>query len=155
MIIFSKGNIFDSNCNAIVNPVNTQGVSGKGLAFQFRFRFQDNNNFYISECIKKKLKPGNIYPFKSEIKKGAFILSLYIVNFTTKDKWRNPSEIEWIVSGLEQLKQWIIDNKIKSIGIPALGCGYNTGMLNWEEVKSKITTILSDLENVKIIVYEP
>ena len=36
MIRFTQGNIFDSGCQALVNPVNCVGVMGKGLALQFK-----------------------------------------------------------------------------------------------------------------------
>lgn len=32
MIIFKQGNIFDSKCETLVNPINCVGVMGKGLA---------------------------------------------------------------------------------------------------------------------------
>ena len=33
--IISNGDIFNSKCEALVNPVNTKGVMGKGLALAF------------------------------------------------------------------------------------------------------------------------
>ena len=43
---------------------------------------------------------------------------------------------------------------IKSIAIPALGCGL--GGLEWEDVKEKILSILSELDNnINIEIYEP
>jgi len=39
MIKFVKGNIFESNAEALVNSVNTVGVMGKGIALQFKERF--------------------------------------------------------------------------------------------------------------------
>ena len=43
---------------------------------------------------------------------------------------------------------------IKSIAIPAIGCGL--GGLNWEDVKVQITSVLSELDNkIEIEIYEP
>ena len=38
MIIFKKGNLFDSDCQTLVNTVNCYGVMGKGIALQFKQR---------------------------------------------------------------------------------------------------------------------
>ena len=42
MIQLIKGNLFDSDAQALVNTVNTEGVMGKGIALQFKERFPDN-----------------------------------------------------------------------------------------------------------------
>jgi O-acetyl-ADP-ribose deacetylase (regulator of RNase III) len=36
MIHFVKGNIFESDAEALVNAVNTVGVMGKGIALEFK-----------------------------------------------------------------------------------------------------------------------
>lgn len=36
MIHYVSGNIFDSPAQTLVNPVNTVGVMGKGLALEFK-----------------------------------------------------------------------------------------------------------------------
>ena len=45
MLTFMKGDILESNAEALVNPVNTEGVMGKGLAFQLRINFQIITNY--------------------------------------------------------------------------------------------------------------
>lgn len=45
----------------------------------------------------------------------------YIVNFPTKNHWRNPSKIEYISDGLDDLVKQIQKHSIQSISIPALG----------------------------------
>ena len=55
--------------------------------------------------------------------------------------------------GLVDLKEKIKTLKIKSIAIPPLGAGL--GGLNWPEVKDLIVNQLSDLDGVKIAIYEP
>lgn len=34
--IIENGNIFESKCDFLINPVNTVGVMGKGLAYNFK-----------------------------------------------------------------------------------------------------------------------
>ena len=37
-----RGNIFESETQALINPVNIEGVMGKGLAYQFKKKYPDN-----------------------------------------------------------------------------------------------------------------
>jgi O-acetyl-ADP-ribose deacetylase (regulator of RNase III) len=41
MLTFQQGDLFESGCQALVNPVNCMGVMGKGLALVFRRRFPE------------------------------------------------------------------------------------------------------------------
>ena len=61
--------------------------------------------------------------------------------------------MEDIQTGLQALKQVIIEHNIQSIAIPPLGCGL--GGLSWSEVKPLIEKELQDLTQIQIIVYEP
>jgi O-acetyl-ADP-ribose deacetylase (regulator of RNase III) len=60
MIIFSKKDIFSQEVDAIVNPVNTIGISGKGLALEFRKRYPANYQEYRRICKEKKFNIGDI-----------------------------------------------------------------------------------------------
>jgi O-acetyl-ADP-ribose deacetylase (regulator of RNase III) len=42
LIYFKTGSIFDSDAEALVNPVNCVGVMGKGLALQFKEKYPKN-----------------------------------------------------------------------------------------------------------------
>ena len=48
MIQFTKGNLLESDAQALVNTVNTEGVMGKGIALQFKEMFPENNLPYYS-----------------------------------------------------------------------------------------------------------
>ena len=39
LYVYKKGNILESDAEALVNTVNTQGVMGKGIALQFKNAF--------------------------------------------------------------------------------------------------------------------
>ena len=77
----------------------------------------------------------------------------WIINFPTKQHWRSPTQLEWIDLGLEDLKEVIRQEGIRSVAIPALGCG--NGGLDWNVVRPRIEAALADLENVDILVFEP
>jgi O-acetyl-ADP-ribose deacetylase (regulator of RNase III) len=130
MLIFDNQNIFSmTNFEAWVNPVNTEGVMGAGLAKQFKIKFPDMFKDYENKC-KSGLKIGEIHIWDNGKDPK------YILNFPTKDKWKNPSKMEFITKGLKGLAMAINDLGIKSIAIPAIGCGL--GGLDFEDVKSEI-----------------
>ncbi len=145
MIHFVKGNIFESDADALVNAVNTVGVMGGGIALEFKNRYPNNFSVYKQACDKGELKTGDILVVKENDGKT-------IINFPTKEHWKNPSQYEYIASGLIGLKEKIKEHNIRSIALPALGCGL--GGLMWDKVKSMIE---SELKNVDadIYVYEP
>lgn len=149
MITFTRGNIFHSDAEAIVNTVNTVGASGKGLALTFKRLYPFNEVIYRKACESGKVRIGKMLMTTTD----SCLNTKWIVNFPTKEHFRNPSKIEWIEEGLKDLRKVIINYEIKSIAIPALGAGL--GGLDWEEVKSAIEDALIDLEGVNILVYEP
>ena len=144
MINYTTGNIFDSDADCIFNTVNCEGFMGKGIAYQFKMRFPENNKNYVKYCREGKLKPGVLLPFEENGKT--------IINFPTKDKWRNPSLMQYIVDGLDTFVCILPDLHIKKAAIPPLGCG-NGGLL-WNDVKAVIEEKLKDCD-VEIVLFEP
>ena len=149
MINFTKGDLLNSDCQALVNTVNCVGVMGKGIAFQFKKTFPENFRQYKEACDKGEVFTGRMFVTQH---KSPFY-SIWIVNFPTKEHWRNSSNIEWIRDGLIDLRLFIEDNHIESIAIPPLGCG--NGGLNWIDIKALIIDILGYMKHVNIMVYEP
>lgn len=146
MIEFVMGNIFDSNADCLVNTVNCEGFMGKGIAYQFKMRFPQNNLAYVKACKAGRLQVGTIHYYKEG--------GVWIVNFPTKNKWREKSKIEYIERGLEQLVDFIEEYRPKVIAIPPLGCG--NGGLEWSVVKEIVTRELRALEEKHtFLVYEP
>lgn len=146
MIDFKTGDIFKSEARALINTVNCEGKMGKGLAFQFKKKYPDMEKDYIEVCKNGKLRPGKLHIFFEKDK--------YIINFPTKDKWRENSKIEYITEGLKELKKFLIDENIFSVAIPPLGSG--NGKLNWNQVKDEILKELEEVSNyINIEVYEP
>ncbi len=147
MIEFTRGNLLEAKVDALVNTVNTVGVMGKGVALMFKEAFPGNFKDYEAACKKKAVKVGKMFVTKR------LISPRWIINFPTKEHWRGDSKLEWIESGLEDLKRVITENGIKSIAIPPLGSG--NGGLRWEDVRPKIEAALSSLNDVTVLVYEP
>jgi len=149
MIKYTKGNLLESDVEALVNTVNTVGVMGKGIALMFKERFPINMSEYANACKDKEVVTGKMFITETRELMGP----RWVINFPTKKHWRNPSKLEWIEEGLDDLKEFILCNKVKSIAIPPLGAG--NGGLDWAIVRAAIEKHLSDLENIEILVYEP
>ena len=137
MIEFGKGNIFDGAHTVLVNPVNCLGVMGKGLALQFKNLSINNYRAYLKACASKDLRIGKCFVYEE-------LPGCFVVNFPTKFSWRNPSKLEYISQGLDDLREFLEAKPKASVGIPALGCGL--GGLDWSEVKPLMTDKLASLE---------
>jgi len=145
MIHLVKGSIFDSEAEALVNPVNCVGVMGKGLALEFKKRFPKNFEYYRKTCFEPLgLVIGDLLLFKENEK--------WVVNFPTKVHWKDPSKIEYIEIGLETLLYLVKKENLKYIAIPPLGCGL--GGLDWSDVKKEIYRVF-EKESIEIFLYEP
>jgi len=149
MIKYMQGNMLDADVDALVNTVNTVGVMGKGIALMFKERFPLNMSEYANACKAEKVVTGKMFVTETRELMGP----KWVINFPTKQHWRSPSKLEWIVEGLSDLRQFIEANEVKSIAIPPLGSG--NGGLDWATVKIEIEKQLGDLNNVNIVIYEP
>ncbi len=149
MIKYIKGNILESNAQALINTVNTVGIMGKGIALQFKKAYLSNFKAYAEACKRKEIDVGKLFvTHDSNLSSGEKM----IINFPTKKDWRKPSEYSYIESGLDNLVKIIEEEQIKSVAIPPLGAG--SGGLEWEKVKKIIEQKLSYL-NIEIFIYEP
>jgi len=149
MIKFLSGNLLESNAYALVNTVNTVGVMGKGIALQFKNEFPHNYIIYREACLKNKLNIGQLLTVADS---SLLLGERLIINFPTKTHWRLPSEYSYIEKGLQALVKFLTENEIKSLALPALGCG--NGGLDWVHVKEMICQHLEPLDTA-IEVYEP
>ena len=149
MITLTQGNLLEVNVEALVNPVNTVGVMGKGIALQFKRAFPQNFKAYKRACDDGELAPGKMFVFQVDLNDSL----KYVVNFPTKKHWRDKSRIEYIQDGLAALAVAIKELQIKSIAIPALGCG--CGGLCWNQVRPLIEEAFTGLSDVTAFLYEP
>jgi O-acetyl-ADP-ribose deacetylase (regulator of RNase III) len=146
---YIKGNILESNTEVIINPVNTVGIMGKGLALEFKQKFPYNYKLYKEACKNETIDIGKLLLVdESHLENKKFI-----INFPTKKHWRNPSKIEYIEEGLKDLIHIIEKNNFESIAIPALGCGL--GGLKWEHVRLLLEKYLGNNQKTEIIIFEP
>jgi O-acetyl-ADP-ribose deacetylase (regulator of RNase III) len=149
MIKFRQGNLLDAKTEAVVNTVNTVGVMGKGIALMFKEAFPDNFKAYKAASDRKGVKIGRMFVTENLTLDGP----RWIINFPTKKHWRQPTKLEWVVEGLQDLRHVILERGIHSIAVPPLGCG--NGGLAWSEVRAQIESALGDLDDVDVLIYEP
>ena len=145
MIKTAAGDIFKSEAECIVNPVNCIGVMGKGLALKFKRKYNKMFIDYVMRCREGQVKTGQPYLYKAE---GRLIL-----NFPTKQHWRDPSKLEYIEAGLKYFARNYRTWGITSIAFPKIGCG--CGGLDWEkDVKPLMYKYLGNLEDITVYLYE-
>ena len=146
MIKFVDGDLLQSDAECLVNPVNCVGVMGKGLAYQFKLKYPNMYKDYIKTCKSLKISVGKIHHYKEKGK--------IIVNLPTKKHWREKSTLEYVMSGLYALLTFIAEYDIKSIAIPALGCG--CGGLEWEIIKEGMLKVLNQMDkDINVYIYNP
>ncbi len=146
MITYTTGDMFKSGADCLINTVNCEGFMGKGIAYQFKLNYPENNKAYIKACSNGTLHIGSLHYFNEDNKT--------IINFPTKNKWREKSRLDYIDKGLDELIRLLPNLKVSVIAMPPLGCG--NGGLIWSDVKDLIERKLKNCDkNLRFIVFEP
>lgn len=136
----AHGNLLTADVEALVNTVNTVGAMGKGLALQFRRAYPQMFEDYRRAATAGDLRTGRMHVWETFGDDGP----RFIINSPTKRHWRDDSELEYVTSGLEDLSRVITERRIRSIAVPALGCGL--GGLDWALVRPAIVRALAVLD---------
>jgi len=158
-----EGDMFFSRMQTLTISVNTVGVMGKGLASRAKYQFPDVYVAYQDLCKKRILKMGKPYLYKRETSLDFVLadeaekltnlnLQTWFLLFPTKTDWRKAANLKGIEEGLKWLVTNYKDKGIKSLAIPALGCGL--GWLPWGEVGPILCDYLQRLD-ILINLYLP
>ena len=113
MITIVKGDLFTAETQTIVNTVNCVGVMGKGIALEFKKRYPEMFLKYKELCNDGLIQVGKLWLYKARDK--------WVLNFPTKDHWRNGSKIEYLTLGLSKFIDSYKEKGITSISFPLLG----------------------------------
>jgi hypothetical protein len=158
-----QGDMFFSRLQTLTVSVNTVGIMGKGIASRAKYQFPDVYVYYQDLCRSRKLRMGVPALYKREASTDYQLAdepeSMRCLNgetwfllFPTKRNWREDADISGIETGL----QWIVANYknegIKSLALPALGCGL--GNLEWKQVGPLMCKYLSLLD-IPVFIYLP
>jgi O-acetyl-ADP-ribose deacetylase (regulator of RNase III) len=139
------GDIFASSAQTWVNTVNCVGIMGKGVAAGFKKRFPDMFREYAQLCGRAEVKLGRPYLWRSTVLP-------WVLNFPTKDDWRQNSSLEAIEAGLEYLREHYREWGITSLAVPPLGAGL--GGLDWRVVGKILYRHLDQLD-IPVELYAP
>lgn len=159
----AQGDLFFSKMHTLTVSVNTVGVMGKGLASRAKYQFPDVYVHYQDLCKRKTLAMGkpSIYKRESSLdyqmsdepsKLTKPNLATWFLLFPTKNHWREKSDIKGIEAGLAWLAENYEKEKIKSLAIPALGCGL--GWLEWKDVGPLMVKYLKSMK-IPVKLYLP
>lgn len=144
LTIIKNRNIFDSQCQTIVNTVNCVGVMGKGLALEMKKRYPNMFDKYKDYCDKGLIDIGKLWLYKHSDDK-------WILNFPTKKHWKNGSEYEYIEEGMKKFVETYQEKGITTIAFPMLGC--NNGGLEKDVVIQIMTKYLIKCDNLIVEIY--
>lgn len=144
-----RGNLLHADVEALVNAVNTVGVMGKGIASQFKLAYPANFRAYRDACANGQVRLGQVFAFDN----GVLGPRRYILNVPTKQHWRNASRLPDVVAGLDSLVDEVRAREIRSIAVPALGCGH--GGLDWTAVRPLIERACERMGDVRALIFAP
>jgi O-acetyl-ADP-ribose deacetylase (regulator of RNase III) len=141
---YVEGNILDASTQVVVNTVNCKGVMGKGLALQFKKKYPEMYKEYKEKCGEGRIVIGKLDLYQGTPR-------YWILNFPTKNHWRNKSKLEYIEKGLLEFKDKYQEWGITSIAFPRLGC--QQGGLNWTVVKTLMERYLAGLHGLDVEIF--
>lgn len=141
------GNLFDSKAQTWVNTINCVGImgNGMGIALEFKKRFPEMFRDYELRCQRKEVRLGRPYLFKQ-------LLEPWIINFPTKYHWREVTNLQNVINGLEYLLNHYREWGVTSLAVPPLGCG--NGQLEWRVVGPTLYRYLQKLD-IPVELYAP
>ena len=157
------GDLFFSRLQTLTIPVNLSGVMGKGLALHTKQKFPEVYFAYQDACRSKRITATKPYLYKregsldEELADHGSELSTpnavkWFLLFATKRKWRENSRLEDIEGGLDWVQRNFQAQAIKSLAMPALGCGL--GRLEWKDVGPLMCEYLHGI-GIDVAIYLP
>jgi O-acetyl-ADP-ribose deacetylase (regulator of RNase III) len=144
-----QGSVLDADAEAIVNTVNCVGVIGKGVALLVKRAYPQVYARYREACEAGEVRPGRVLAVPT----GRPGNPKYIINFPTKRHWRQPSRLDDIRAGLPALIEKVKELGLRSVAVPALGCG--NGGLDWDTVRPLIEEAFATLPDVHVLLFDP
>ncbi|MGJ3240027.1 MAG: macro domain-containing protein [Anaerolineae bacterium] len=135
MIHYIHGDLFYSPARVLVNPVNTVGAMGSGIAHDFKRFFPEMYEQYRDLCQRDAFNIGQLLLYRGSHK--------WVLNFPTKRHFRATATLNHIEDGLKKFVQIYAEQGITSVSFPALGAGDDA--LDWAEVKPVMEGYLDPL----------
>ncbi len=154
-LFVAEGDMFFSRMQTLTVSVNVVGIMGKGLASRAKYQFPDVYVYYQDLCRKRKLQMGKPQLYKREASfehdladEPSTLLNAnsekWFLLFPTKHHWKERADIKGIEEGLQWLTINYEKEGIKSLAVPALGCGL--GRLEWRDVGPIMCRYLKEIK---------
>jgi len=129
-----KQNLFTVSDNyMLVHCISADYALGAGIAVEFQKKFH----------LKNTLKALGTGQYPNTIRIGR------VFNLVTKQKYWNKPTYESLKFTLEQTKGICIDDEIKYLAMPKIGCGLDK--LEWDKVKEILKEAFKDTD-IEILV---
>ncbi len=162
-LFLADGDMFFSTMQTLTVSVNVVGIMGKGLASRAKYQFPDVYVVYQDACRRKAIRMGKPYLYKREAALDEELAddpntlpgvnaNKWFLLFATKRHWRDTSDIGGIEEGLRWVRENYKSEGIKSIAMPALGCGL--GKLDWSDVGPIMCRELAAVD-IPVAIYLP
>jgi hypothetical protein len=162
-LFLADGDMFFSTMQTLTVSVNVVGIMGRGLASRAKYQFPDVYVVYQDACRGKTLRMGKPFLYKREAlvdeeladEPGtlpAVNANKWFLLFATKRHWRDTSDLDSIEEGLHWVRKNHRNEGIKSLAMPALGCGL--GRLDWRDVGPVMCRALAAVE-IPVAIYLP
>lgn len=132
--------------SVVVIPVNTVGVTGRGLALYMRTVYKQAFARYMRQYRRGRIDVGPM----DVVEDGGFEVAL----FPTKYDWRDISSVSLIRRSAERLRNYLDTEKITEVHMPRVGCGQGTGCLDYmEEVRPILDEVFAN-SGIQVYVYD-
>lgn len=115
----------------LVHCVSADFALGKGIALEFRKRFDMKNK--LRACRQS----------------GKCILIDRVFNLVTKKTWRGKPDMDIITECLQELRKQVTEKGIGKIAMPLIGCGLDG--LDWKDVSEQVRGVFNGTD-VEILV---
>ncbi|MCU0512918.1 MAG: macro domain-containing protein [Anaerolineae bacterium] len=110
MLTYVAGEIIYSPAQVLVNPVNTVGTMGEGLAGDFKRFYPDMFAAYRELCQADRLEIGQVFLWRTPHK--------WILNLPVRKHWRAEARLEYLEAGLQKFARSYATHNITSVSFP-------------------------------------
>ena len=133
--------LFEFPADGFAHGCNTKGVIG-GLANDVFQKLPDMKEVYKMACLQGTFEGGDIFPCDFE--------SFWVYNLFTQVEPGASADIGLVRDCLTKLRDHMVENEVKSINLPKIGCGI--GGVDWSEVKPVIEEVFGSADVILQVV---
>lgn len=139
------GDLFSTDENFyLAHCISADFAMGKGIVIEF------NKRFNMKKILQKKY-PDYLKKWLMSKSEAGCILEGRVFNLITKTYYWNKPTNQTLAAALVEMKNIALENNIKKIAMPLIGCGLDN--LSWPTVKSIIQKTFQDTD-LEIVVYK-